>query len=118
MFNGIFNVNVNVSRRTSTGTDSLGNPIYGQPTSGSGWSTIYTAMPARLAFSAKELQWGQTGERPTPNGIMYYQAAYALQEEDRVLTAEGIEYVVTSIAIAYSPMPTVVDHYEAILSLP
>jgi len=118
MFNGLFNVNVNVSRRTSTGTDSLGNPTYGQPTSGTGWAIVYTAMPVRLAFNANELKWGQTGERPTPSGIMYYQSAYALQEEDRVLTPNGIEYVVTSIAIAYSPVPTVIDHYEAILGLP
>ena len=111
------NILVNVTRRSSTGTDVLGNPTYGAPTSGAGWSTVYTGMPAKLAFSSKSIQFANTAERPTPSGIVYYGSAYALQVEDRVITPDGIEYVVTSIVIAYNPA-NAVDHFEAIVELP
>lgn len=116
MINGIFNQNVLVKRRVSTGRDSLNNPIYGTPTSGSGWSTAYASVPCRLAFSANRLLFAQTGERPTPAGVMYYPPGFIILAEDRVL-ADGIEYVVTSI-VAGLVNNTVVDHYEAILDLP
>ena len=117
MIPGIFNQLVTVKRRVSTGTDSLNNPIYGAPTSGAGWSTLYSNMPARLAFSSKSLQFAQTGERPEPSGIMYCSADYILQSEDRVLTPDGIEYVVSSIVPGYVNN-SVVDHFEIILTLP
>src|ERR1700690_1972340 len=97
-----FNILVNVERRSSTGTDILGNPTYGQPTSGAGWSQVYTNMPCKLAFSSKQIQFAQTAERPLPSGIVYYGPQYALQTEDRVITPDGIEYVVTSIVPGYN----------------
>lgn len=117
MISGIFNSLVTIKRRASTGRDALNNPTYGDPTSGAGWSTVYTNMTVRLAFSANALVFAQTGERPNPAGIMYFPPSYALQLEDRVLTADGIEYVVTSIVTGYINN-VVVDHYEAILALP
>lgn len=113
----LMNLPVTVKRRVSTGTDTFGNPIYGDPTDGSGWSTIYTNMMVRLAFSSKALQFAQSGERPTPNGIVYYQSSYTLQQEDRILTPDGIEYIVTSIVPGYL-VGNSISHYEAIVSLP
>jgi hypothetical protein len=121
----LFSQSVNVFRRTSTPSrDALNNPVYGTPTSGAGWSQIYTSMPCKLAFSSKAIQFAQTGERPEPSGIMYFGSAYSLLEEDRVVTVTGlptssstIEYVVVGIVPAYST-PNTVDHYEAVLSLP
>ena len=107
---------VSILRRTSVGTDPLNNPIYGAPTSGAGWSTIYTNMAVRLAFSSKAIRFVAEGERITPNGVMYYNNSYNINPEDRVLTSDGIEYVV--ISVVAGQVGTVVDHYEAILALP
>jgi hypothetical protein len=117
MIPAIYNQNVVVKRRISVGRDVLNNPTYGQPTGGVGWSTVYASMPARLAFSSKAIQFAQTGERPSPNGVVYYGTDYALLVEDRVLTPDGIEYTVTSIVPGYVTN-TVIDHYEAICALP
>lgn len=117
MLNAYLQDIVTIKRRVSQGRDSLNNPVYGTPTSGAGWSTVYTNMPVKLAFSSKSLQFAQTGERPTPSGIMYYNPSYTLLLEDRILTVDGIEYVVKSIVVAIS-VPNVTDHYEAILGLP
>lgn len=120
MIQAIFNENVTVKRRIGidvASRDSLNNPIYGVPTSGAGWSTVYTNMPCRLAFSSRALQFAMTAERVTPSGIMYYDVAYTLKHEDRILTSTGIEYIVTSIADGYI-INTVLDHYEALLDLP
>jgi hypothetical protein len=117
MIPGIFNTPVTVKRRVSTGRDSLNNPTYGNPTSGSGWSTVYASMPARLAFSSKAIQFATMAERPTPNGVCYYGPDYTVLSEDRILTTDGIEYVVTSVVPGYINN-TVVDHYEALLALP
>lgn len=117
MIYGILNESVTVKRRASTGIDSLGNPTYGTPTSGSGWSTVYDAMPARLAFNSSPIVFAPTGERPIPNGVVYYGPDYTVQEEDRIITSNGIEYVVTSIVIGYINNSKI-DHYEAIVSLP
>lgn len=119
MIPAIFNLNYVVKRRVSQGRDALNNPTYGEPVSGDGWSTVYAAMSARLAFSAKAVQFAHTGERPTPSGILYYSAAYALQIEDRIITPDTnpIQYVVLSIVPGYIANQ-VIDHYEAILGLP
>jgi len=107
---------VTIKRRSSTGVDSLNNPNYGAPTSGLGWATIYNGVPVRLAFSSKAVNFQQTGERVQPVGVMYYNPGYLLQAEDRVLTADGIEYNV--ISVVEGRMGTVITHYEAILQLP
>ena len=117
MLSAIFNTTVTVKRRASTGRDSLNNPTYGAPTGGAGWSTAYSNMPARLAFSSKAIQFAMTGERPTPNGVVYYGPDYTLQAEDRILTTDGIEYTVVSIVTGYINNQTI-DHYEAIVALP
>jgi hypothetical protein len=108
--------NVVIKRRTSQGRDSLNNPIYGTPTSGSGWNTVYNSIPVRLAFSSKLVRFAGTGERIIPNGVMYYNVGPLLQPEDRVLTPDGIEY--TIISIVEGRMGMSVSHLEAILQLP
>lgn len=113
----LFNQTCNVLRRTSQGRDAINNPIYGAPTSGSGWSTVYSNMPMNLAFSSKAIQYAQQGERPEPSGVMYYGNSYSINSEDRIVTNTGIEYVVVSVVAAYLPL-NVVNHYEAVLSLP
>lgn len=113
----LFNVPVNVYRRTSQGRDALNNPIYGEPTTGSGWAIVYTGMQAKLAFSSKQIQYAQTGQRPVPSGVMYYGSGYTLQAEDNIYTNDGIQYIVVSVVPAYI-VAAVVDHYEAVLSLP
>jgi len=107
---------VTIKRRVSTGRDSLNNPNYGNPTSGLGWSTIYNSVPVRLAFSSKAIRFVAEGERITPNGVMYYNTGFIIKPEDRVLTADGIEYVVVSVV--EGRMGTSINHYEAILALP
>lgn len=109
--------NINVRRRQSVGRDSLNNPEYGPATDGAGWYTVYENMPARLAFSGKPIQFAPEGERILPAGTMYYNGPYELRHEDRILTANGIEYIVISLATAFT-FGAVVDHFEAILQLP
>ena len=112
----ILNQIVTIKRRVSTGTDSLGNPIYGSPTLT--WSTIYTNMLVRLAFNSKLIQFAPEGERIQPSGVMYYNPGFTIKPEDRVLTNDTqIEYTVISV-VSGNTFGTVVDHYEAILQLP
>lgn len=114
----ILNTTVTVKRRNSLGRDSLNNPIYGQPTQGDGWTNVYLNMPVRLAFSGKDVRFAPEGERILPTGVMYYNKPFLLENEDRVLTQDGIEYVVIGLTIGYGPVGKVVDHYEAVLQLP
>ena len=112
----ILSQNVTIKRRTSQGVDSLNNPNYGAPTGGLGWNIIYNSVPVRLAFSTKAIRFVAEGERIIPTGTMYYNQPYILQPEDRVLTSDGIEYVITSVV--EGRMGLTVDHYEAVLGLP
>lgn len=114
----ILNSTVIVKRRNSTGRDSLNNPIYGNATDGAGWSTVYVDMPVRLAFSGKDITFAPEGERILPTGIMYFNPPFSLQNEDRVLTPDGIEYIVIGMTIGYGPVGKVIDHFEAVLQLP
>ena len=114
---GLLNENVIVKRRFSQGRDSLGNPIYGTPTQGDGWTNVYEDMPVRLAFTGKDVRFAPEGERILPTGIMYFNSQYELRMEDRVLTPDGIEYNVIGITKAFL-MAGVIDHYEAVLQLP
>lgn len=113
----LLNQTVTIKRRLSTGRDSLGNPIYGAPTDGLGWSTIYTNIPIRLAFSTKQVRFAPEGERILPTGVMYYNPGPLLKAEDRVLTDDGIEYNIISVQEGVG-FGAVVTHYEAILQLP
>lgn len=116
----ILNTTVIVKRRTSTGTDSLGNPTYGTPTSGTGWNTVYNALKVRLAFNAKPVRFAPEGERILPTGVMYYNPGSDLQAEDRVLVPNGskyIEYNIISVIPGYT-FGKAIDHYEAVLQLP
>ncbi len=117
MQQSLLNENVDVYRRVSGGRDSLNNPVYGDPITGSGWNQIYAAMQCRLAFTDKKVDFSRGGERVLPYGTVYYPATFCLLQEDRIITTENIQYVVTSIRIAYK-MGKVIDHYEAIVELP
>jgi hypothetical protein len=101
----------------SASRDAIGNPIYGEPTSGAGWSLIYSGIKVRLAFSSKSLVFATTGERVTPAGIMYYDKSYTLKHMDRVVTSDGIEYYIKDIVPAYK-LSKSIDHYEAHIDLP
>jgi hypothetical protein len=113
----LFNENVDVYRRVSGARDSLNNPVYGVPITGAGWNLIYSAMPSKLAFTDKRIEFAHGGERVKPYGTLYFSADFALIQEDRVITPDNIQYVVTSIRVAYKTA-TAIDHYEAILELP
>lgn len=117
MIQGLLNILVTIERRIDVGRDQLNNPTFGDPVSGTGWSVAYSNMPVRLAFSSKALQFAMTGERPNPSGVMYYNPEYSLQAEDRIITPDNIQYVVTSIVPGYVN-GGIVDHYEAVLGLP
>lgn len=117
----LLNQTVSIKRRTSTGTDTLGNPIYGTPTGGAGWNIVYKTMPARLAFSSKLIRFAPEGERIQPSGTMYYNPAFNLRAEDRVLTTDAAQNAIEYVVISVVPGITfggVVSHYEAILQLP
>lgn len=113
----LLNQLVSIKRRVSQGRDSLNNPEYGPPTSGAGWNTIYNNMPVRMAFSTKQVRFAPEGERILPTGVMYYNPGYDLKAEDRVLTADGIEYNVISVqeGVAFGSN---IYHWEAVLQLP
>jgi hypothetical protein len=122
MIDFLFNENVIVKRRPSLGSgsgqasrDSFNNPIYGAPTAG--WTTVYSAMPCKLAFSGTPIEFSPTGERVKPSGVLYFSSDNVLQHEDRIITSNGIEYVVTSLQYAYMT-PNVIDHSEATVELP
>lgn len=117
MQNSLLNEKVDVYRRVSTSRDSLGNPVYGTPATGVGWNLIYLGMPSRLAFTDKRISFDNGGERVKPYGTMYFSQDFALIQEDRIITPDNIQYVVTSIRIAYKT-GSVIDHYEAIVELP
>ncbi len=108
---------MDVYRRISTARDSLGNPVYGTPATGIGWNIIYLAMPSRLAFTDKKIEFAHGGERVKPYGTMYFGLGFNILQEDRIITPDNIQYVVTSIRVAYKT-GTVIDHYEAIVELP
>jgi hypothetical protein len=80
-------------------------------------TTIYTNVRVRLAFSSKPTRFVLEGERVEPIGTMYYNPGPLLQAEDRVLTPEGIEYNIISIANGIIGNG-VVTHHEAVLQLP
>ena len=113
----LLNSKVTIKRRQSQGTDSLNNPTYGAPTGGAGWATIYNDVPVRLAFSSKMVRFAPEGERILPTGVMYYNSGFSLKAEDRVITADGIEYNIISV-IAGNVIGSIVDHFEAVLQLP
>jgi hypothetical protein len=118
MINAIYNIKVQVKRRLDISVasrDTLNDPIYGTPTTN--WSTVYSSMPARLAFSSKPLQFAPTAERITPNGVMYIPNSYQVYHEDRIITPDGIEYVVTSVIPGYLNN-NILDHYELSVELP
>lgn len=117
MQNSLLNERVDVYRRVSTSRDSLGNPIYGTPITGVGWNLVYLAMPCKLAFTDKRISFDRGGERVKPYGTMYFSQAFALVQEDRIITPDNIQYVVSSIRVAYKT-GSVIDHYEAIVELP
>ncbi len=117
----LLNQSINIVRRQSTGRDSLNNPIYGQPTSGSGWSTIYVGLQARLAFSSKPIMFSKEGERVTPTGIVYLNIGPKIYHEDRVVFTNyqggTVQYVVVDVinAIGINGQP---DHIELVCTLP
>ena len=114
----LFNEKVDVYRRVAAAErDSLGNPVYGVPITGGGWNLIQLAMPCKLAFTDKRISFEKGGERVKPYGTMYFSEAFTLLQEDRVITPDNIQYVVSSIRVAYKT-GTVIDHYEAIVELP
>ena len=104
-------------RRVSQGRDALNNPEYGAPTDGAGWNTIYRKVPVRLAFSSKQVRFAPEGERIIPTGVVYMNPGYDIQAEDRVLTADGIEYNVISV-LKCTAMSAVIDHLEIVCQLP
>jgi hypothetical protein len=120
MLQSVFNTTISISRRPAVGVasrDILNNPIYGVPTTAPYWQTIYSAVPARLAFSAKPIEFASTAERITPNGVIYIPADYTVYHEDRALTIDGIEYVVVSVVPGYV-LNNVIDHWELQVALP
>lgn len=117
MQNSLLNEKVDVYRRVAAGRDSLNNPIYGTPATGVGWNLVYLAMPSKLAFTDKRISFDRGGERVKPYGTMYFSADFEVLQEDRIITTDNIQYVVSSIRVAYKT-GTVIDHYEAIVELP
>ena len=107
---------ISVSRRTSTGLDSLNNPTYGTSVSGTGWATIYTGVKCRLALSGKDVEFSPIGERIKPSGVLYTNAKYDIRNEDRIITSDNIQYVI--IGVSTARLGSVVDHYEYTIQLP
>jgi len=118
MIPALLNTLVSVKRRADSSTaprDALNNPVYGSPTDS--WTIVYASMPARLAFTQKEIQFSPMGERVLPTGVMYYGRDYHIKAEDRIVTDDGIEYVILGVVPAFL-LGGIVDHYEAQVALP
>lgn len=113
----LLNLTVSVRRRNIVGRDSLNNPVYGTPTSGSGWVTVIEGLQVRLAFTGKDVRFAPDGERIEPSGTMYYNDDVTLKQEDRIITPEGIEYNVIGINHGYL-FGNVISHHECKLQLP
>lgn len=113
----LFNETVDVYRRVSIGRDSLNNPDYGTAITGAGWNQTYSKMPCRLAFTDKRIEFAHGGERVKPYGTLYFSQDFDLLQEDRIITSDNIQYVITSIRIAYKT-GSIIDHYEGICELP
>ena len=112
---------ISISRRTSTGRDSLNNPTYGEPVSGSGWNIVYTNLQARFAFSSKPIVFEKMGERVTPTGIVYLNPGPVIYHEDRVLYSNNggqtVEYTVIDVINALG-VNGQIDHTELVVALP
>lgn len=118
MIQGLLSNLAIVERRVSTGVDTLGNPTYGDPVTGSGWNTVYTNMPCRFAFSDQKIQFALAAERVEPSGTMYYNPNFEILPEDRIIDqTSNNQYVVRSTRVAYKT-GSVIDHLEAELNLP
>ena len=117
----LLNQKISISRRQSTGRDSLNNPTYGQPTSGAGWNIIYTDLQARLAFSSKPIIFAKEGERITPTGIVYLNPGPKIYHEDRVLFTNyqdgTTEYTIVDVINAIG-VNGQIDHLELVVQLP
>ena len=113
----LLNTTVDIKRRVSTGRDSLNNPTYGAPTSGTGWNVVYQNISVRLAFSSKAVNFANEGERVQPQGVMYLNPGPDIKPEDRVITETGIEYNVISVVPGYA-FGKVISHLECVLQLP
>lgn len=112
----LLSTQITVKRRQSQGVDSLNNPIYGSPTDGTGWFTQYTNIPAKLAWSSKNIDFAKEGERLNPTGVVYINPGPVIIPEDRVLTPWGAEYVVTSVVPGN--IGPILDHWECVIRLP
>ena len=66
MISSLLNEKVDVYRRVDAGRDSLNNPTYGLPTTGTGWNMIYNQMPVKLAFTDRRIEFANGGERVPP----------------------------------------------------
>lgn len=115
---GLLLQTVSILRRTSQGVDPLNNPIYGQPTSGVGWTTVYSNIQVRLAFSTDMIKFAKEGERVLPGGVMYINPGPVILQEDRVIVNQGpnqIEYLVKSVVQGF--IGGTLDHWEMVLDL-
>jgi hypothetical protein len=99
----LLNENVDVYRRVTVTRDALNNPVYGVPITGAGWNVVYNAMPCKLAFTDKRISFEHGGERVKPYGTMYFSQDFALLQEDRIVTPDNIQYVVSSIVQPFLP---------------
>lgn len=117
MQQSLLNEKVDVYRRVAGGRDALNNPVYGSSVTGPGWNLVYSQMPCRLAFTDKKIEFAHGGERVKPYGTLYFSQNYALKQEDRIVTQDSVQYVITSIRIAYKT-GSIIDHYEGICELP
>lgn len=118
MIQALYNKLITVKRRLDISVasrDIFNNPIYGTPTTG--WSTPYTNVPARIALSAKPLKFESTAERITPRGVVYIPPEFTVYHEDRIITPDGIEYVIVSVVPGYLNN-NVIDHWEIEIDLP
>jgi hypothetical protein len=116
---------ITVLRRTSYTVASrniLNDPIYGEtPT---GWNTIYTNMPCRLSYAAKNVRYTPTGELIIPTAELIYDTSlYTLASQDHILITTspgwptGVEYVVSEVYSSFYEQG-IVNHGFAKILLP
>lgn len=105
---------IKVERRSKTGTQANGEPIYT-------FSIVYASLPARIEYQNSALQYKTAGQRPMYDLKVYTPPLSSgvevlILEEDKVTktTGGGNKYLglVKDILTATRATDTLVDHFE------
>lgn len=111
MYNNLFIHNLTLSRRTKTGTNSLGEPEYSE-------TNVYTNTPARFENYDGNTQYRPSGERGVNSNIIYVPPTVIAQLQDKAYWDGAYYGLVIGINPGILGSSTAIDHYELIIERP